>query len=110
MFGLFGRKSAPERQPYVPVWLTGEDDAGGFARGYEAQLIEVYRRNPVGLRAVRLVAGLVGGLPIFGAGKAVELVKADGLLERSAASLLLHGNAYARLITDSHDRPAELHL
>jgi len=59
---------------------------------------------------VRLVAGLAGGLPLVGDEKAVALVKADGLLERAAASLLLHGNAFARLVTDSHDRPAELHL
>jgi HK97 family phage portal protein len=109
------RKSAPERQPYVPLWLQGEGERRGLARGYESQLDEVYRRNPVGLRAVRLVAGLVGGLPVFGPStgsgqKAVELVKANGLLERAAANLLLHGNAYARLVTDSNDRPAELHL
>ena len=110
MRGWFGRKSAPERQAFVPAWLQGEGEQGGFARGYQAQLDEVYRRNPVGLRAVRLVAGLAGGLPLFGDEKAVALVKADGLLERAAASLLLHGNAFARLVTDSHDRPAELHL
>src|SRR5436190_9625079 len=110
MLGWFGRKSAPERLAFVPAWLSGEGEQGGFARGYQAQLDEVYRRNPVGLRAVRLVAGLAGGLPLFGDEKAVALVKADGLIERAAAALLLHGNAYARLVTDSHDRPAELHL
>ena len=104
----FGRKSAPEARPFVPAWLQGEAVSGGFARGYEAQLDEVYRRNPVGLRAVRLVSGLVGSLPIFGEAKAVELVKAGGLLERAAANLLLHGNAYVRLAADRHDRPAEL--
>ena len=31
----FGRKSAPERQPYVPVWLQGEGEQGGDARGIE---------------------------------------------------------------------------
>jgi HK97 family phage portal protein len=107
----FGRKSAPEVRPFVPVWLQGEAEAGGFVRGYEAQLDEVFRRNPVGLRAVRLVAGLVGGLPLFAEGdqKSVELVRAGGLLERAAANLLLHGNAYVRLAADGHDRPAELH-
>jgi len=99
----------------VPAWLAGEAESGGFARGYQAQLDEVYRRNPVGLRAVRLVAGLAGGLPIFGPSTssgqaAVALVKADGLLERAAAGLLLHGNVFVRLVTDSHDRPAQLHL
>ncbi len=109
----FGRKSAPERQPFVPAWLQAEAEQAGFVRGYEAQLAEVYRRNPVGLRAVRLVAGLVGALPLYveeGEAKAVELIGAGGLMERAAASLLLHGNAYVRLVTDSHDRPAELCL
>ena len=111
MFAWFGRKSAPERHPLVPPWLQGEAETAGFARGYEAQLDEVYRRNPVGLRAVRLVAGLVGGLPLFAEGdaKAVELIKAGGLLERAAANLLLHGNAYVRLAVDGQDRPAELY-
>ena len=108
----FGRKSAPEVRPFVPVWLQGEGEAGGFARGYEAQLDEVFRRNPVGLRAVRLVAGLVGSLPLFaeeGQPRAVQLVCAGGLMERAAANLLLHGNAYVRLATDGLDKPAELH-
>jgi hypothetical protein len=43
-------------------WLQGEAETGGFARGYEAQLDEVYRRNAVGLRAVRLMAEAAGGL------------------------------------------------
>ena len=40
-------------RPFVPDWLQGEAEAGGFVRGYQAQLDEVYRQNPVGLRAVR---------------------------------------------------------
>jgi hypothetical protein len=112
MLGWFGRKAMEPARSLVPAWLQGEAEAGGPVRGYEAQLDEVYRRNPVGLRAVRLVAGLVGGLPLFaeGDGKAVELITAGGLLERAAAALLLHGNAYVRLAVDGHDRPAELHL
>jgi hypothetical protein len=111
----FGRKSVPERHPFMPAWLTGDGESKGFARGYQAQLDEVYRRNPVGLRAVRLVSGLVGGLPLFGPSTgsgqaAVELLKSGGLLERAAANLLLHGNAYVRLAVDAHDRPAALHL
>ena len=61
----FGRKAAEPVRPFVPAWLTREAETGGFVRGYQAQLDEVYRRNSVGLRAVRLVAGLVGGLPLF---------------------------------------------
>ena len=112
MFEWFGRKSAPETSPLVPAWLQGEGETGGYVRGYEAQLDEVYRRNPVGLRAVRLVAGLVGGLQLFaekGPDRAVELVKKEGLLEQTAASLLLHGNAYLRLAVDGHERPAALY-
>ena len=112
MFRSFGRKSAPERHPLVPAWLQGEGEAGGHVRGYEAQLDEVYRRNPVGLRAVRLVAGLVGALPLYiehGDASAARLVGRPGLLEQAAAAMLLHGNAYVRLAVDGYDRPAELH-
>ncbi len=108
----FGRKSVPAAPPFMPAWLQAEAEGGGFARGYPAQLDEVYRRNPVGLRAVRLVAGLVGGLPLFaerGPADAVDLIRAGGLMERAAAALLLHGNAYVRLAADGRDRPAELH-
>ncbi len=108
----FGRKAAEPVRPFVPAWLAGEAETGGFVRGYHAQLDEVYRRNPVGLRAVRLVTGLIGGLPLFdeeGRSEAVELIRANGLFERAAAALLLHGNAYVRLAVDGHDRPAELH-
>jgi hypothetical protein len=88
MFNWFGRKSAPASvRPFVPAWLQGEAEAGGFARGYEAQVDEVYRRNPVGLRAVRLVAEAVGGLTVDGDERG--LVTA-ALLERASASLSLH--------------------
>ena len=26
----FGRKAAPPARPFVPAWLQGEGDAGGF--------------------------------------------------------------------------------
>ena len=109
----FGRKSAlPEGRGFVPSFLQSEACEAGFARGYAAQLDEVYRRNPVGQRSVRLVAGMIGGLPIFavdGRDELVALVTRDGLLEEVAAGLLLHGNAYVRLIADGRDQPAELH-
>ena len=113
MLSWFGRKSAPERRPFVPAWLQGEGEAGSFVRGYSSQLDEVYRRNPVGLRAVRLVAGLTASLPLFaeeGPESAVKLVQAGGLLEQVSAALLLHGNAYVKLAVDGHDKPAELHM
>jgi phage portal protein BeeE len=82
----FGRKSAPaDVRPFVPQWLRSEATEVGFARSYSEQFDEVYRRNPVGQRAVRLVSGMT-------------------------ANLLLHGNAYVQLIADGNDRPAELCL
>src|SRR6478672_4697135 len=105
----FGRKSAPaDARPFVPAWLCSDTAEEGFARSYETQFEEVYRRNPVGQRAVRLVAGMLGALTIDGDDRAVALVTAGGLLESIAANLLLHGNAYVQLIADAHDRPAEL--
>jgi HK97 family phage portal protein len=110
----FGRKSAPaDARPFVPAWLQTDAAEEGFARSYQAQFEEVYRNNPVGQRAVRLVAGMLGGLTVDGPSTssgqaAVALVKSEGLLENIAASLLLHGNAYVQLIADGRDAPAEL--
>jgi HK97 family phage portal protein len=92
----------------VPAWLNNDAAEEGFARSYHARFDEVYRRNPVGQRAVRLVTGMLGGLTIDGDERAVALVKAEGLLEAIAANLLLHGNAYVQLIADDRDAPAEL--
>jgi HK97 family phage portal protein len=109
----FGRKSAPEPvRPLVPAWL-GATSGEGFARGYEAQFDEVYRNNPVGQRAVRLVAGLLGSLTIYsaqGEEKAAELVAAGGLMESLGAALLLHGNGYVQLLSDADEKPTELVL
>ena len=110
----FGRKSAPaDVRPFVPAWLRNDAAEEGFARSYETQFDEVYRRNPVGQRAVRLVAGMLGGLTIDGPSTssgqtAVALVKASGLLEGITASLLLQGNAYVQLIAGADDQPLEL--
>src|SRR5688572_23806739 len=111
MSWLFGRKAAPDvLRPFVPAWLrTGEEE--GFSRSYDVQFDEVYRKNPVGQRSVRLVAGMLGALPLFvaeGDEAAGKLIQADGLLEGIAANLLLHGNAYVQLIAGGDDRPAEL--
>jgi HK97 family phage portal protein len=107
----FGRKSAPEVMTCAyapPPWLTGSCDEG-FARSYETQLSEVYRTNPVGLRAVRLVAGALGGLCVEAEQhEAAKLAKRA--LESVGANLLLHGNAYVQLIADSHGSPRELGL
>ena len=101
----FGRKSAPDARPFVPAWLQSDAAEVGFARSYSEQFEEVYRRNPVGQRAVRLVAGMLGSLTVDGDERAVALIKSDGLLESVTASLLLHGNAYVQLIADGRDMP-----
>lgn len=107
----FGRKSAaPDARPFVPAWLGGEAHPG-FARSYDSQFEEVFRRNPVGQRAVRLVAGMLGALPIYAAEgdkRAAAIASSDGLLEGIAANLLLHGNAYAQLLTGDDGTPAEI--
>ena len=109
----FGRKSAPaDARPFVPAWLNTDSQEVGFARSFSEQFDEVYRRNPVGQRCVRLVSGMLGSLTVDATGDrgAAELVQADGLLESIAANLLLHGNAYVQLIADDRDAPQELCL
>ena len=109
----FGRKAAPaDVRPFVPAWL-GAAEQDGFARSYDTQFDEVYRRNPVGQRSVRLVAGMLGSLQVYaedGDSRAAAIAGADGLLEEMAANLLLHGNAYAQLIVGGDERPAEICL
>lgn len=115
-FWWFGRKAAPaDVKPFGPAWLASVAGAvaeEGFAAGYVAQYDEIYRRNPVGQRAVRLVSGLLASLVIYsveGDKKAAKLIN-PRLLEGIAAGLLLNGNAYIRLITNADDKPAELAL
>lgn len=111
MFNWFGRKSAPETMACAyapPPWLLG-GEGGGFARGYESQVREVYRENPVGLHSVRLVAGAIGGL-VVEAEQPDAARLAKGVLEGVGAALLLHGNAFVQLIADSHGAPKELAL
>ena len=109
----FGRKSAPDMRPFVPAWLNSDGRQPGFARNFDSQFEEVFRRNPVGQRSVRLVAGMLGALQVYateGDARAAEIVMSDGLLESIAANLLLHGNAYAQLLTGDGGAPAEICL
>jgi HK97 family phage portal protein len=113
----FGRKSAPEPvRALVPAWLRASGGEG-FARSYEVQFDEVYRNNPVGQRAVRLLSGLLGSLtidaiegPSTGSGRADAAVKlvTPELIEGIGAALLLNGNAYVQLLTDADEKPHEL--
>ena len=102
--GWFGRKSAAAVPPPVlPAWIgAGEREA--FPRSYQARFTEVYVNNPVGQRAVRLVAGAAAALPFYaleGKERAAELASRPGLIEALAAQLMLHGNAYVQCIAGS---------
>ena len=99
--GWFGRKSdAAAPAPALPTWL-GTRTSETFPRFYEARLKEVFVANPVGQRAVRLVAGMTGALTLDlleGKPRAIELVRKAGFIEGIAAQLLLHGNAYVQVV------------
>lgn len=90
--GWFAKKSAAAPlRPGLPLWAASSGEA--FPRSYQAQVGEVYVSNPVGQRAVRLVAGAVGALTVYslsGKAKAAELVNRPGLLETAEISLLQH--------------------
>ncbi|NJC06942.1 HK97 family phage portal protein [Sphingomonas kaistensis] len=106
----FGRKSAD----VPPLFLSypGPSERNLFPSGYQAQLKEVFLGNPVGQRAVRMVAGAVGALKVYaleGDNAAASLIGRASLLEQVAASLLLHGNAYLQLV-EALGAPAELFL
>jgi HK97 family phage portal protein len=109
----FGRKSAREgvRLPLARGWETG--GGGDWPQGYEAQVRAGYHRNPVAQRSVKLVAQGVGGAPLAASDPAIlalATARSGGqvLIETVAAQLLLHGNAYVQLLTDSTGRVAEL--
>ena len=106
----FGRKSADLPPMFLSYAVPAERNP--FPTGYQAQLREVFLSNPVGQRAVRLVAGAVGSLKVYaleGGEEAARLIARPALLEQAAASLLLHGNAYLQLV-EALGAPAELFL
>lgn len=107
--GWFGRKSADPPPAYLPFATEARNP---FPSGYQAQLKEVFLRNPVGQRAVRLIAGAVASLKIYaidGDEQGAILLQRPSLLEQIAASLLLNGNAYLQVI-EALETPAELFL
>ncbi|MCJ8191766.1 phage portal protein [Sphingomicrobium aestuariivivum] len=111
-----GAKSAPGGGTVLPIRDIGPLLGGmrtAAPTAYADQLCEVFERNPVGHRAVRLVAGAVGSLAIDTSGEGAELaaplLRRNGLLETVALHLLLHGNAYVRLAADPEGIPTSLH-
>jgi HK97 family phage portal protein len=108
---IFGRKSAG-RAEARPVF-SRVSGVGAWPQSYEAQVREGYLGNAIAQRAVRLVAEGVGGAPWEASDPdllALAEVKGGGvgLLETVAAQLLLHGNAYVQLLSDSGGRLREL--
>ena len=102
----FGRKSV--REGVRPVLARGGGAVllGEWPRSYEAQVRDGYCRNPVAQRAVRLVSEGVGSAPLQASDPALaalvrERSGGQPLLETLAAQLLLHGNAYAQLLSDA---------
>lgn len=128
----FGRKAA--REAGRPFLLAGlplrfADALGERPANYEARVREAYLANPVAQRAVRLVAESVAWAPVYeleaGEGRARVARSADragplhapgngvsllapALLETVATQLLLHGNAYVRVVLDAAAEPVEL--
>ncbi len=109
--GWFGRKAdVAEPRPALPFYVSG-GDCDPLPRSYAARVTEVYVNNPVGQRAVRLVAGATGGLPVYaleGRDAAAALVRQAGLIEGVAAQLLLHGNAFVQVVVGGDGAPGEL--
>lgn len=120
-FGWFGRKGEV-RPPLgrLPVAFVTGWAAGEAPKGYEALTREGYLRNPVGQRAVRLVAEGAGSAALFcrPEGHPAETLlrrpnpaaSGAGLIEAVASHLLLHGNAYLEVVTGAAGEPAELHV
>ncbi len=126
----FGRKAA--REAGRPFLLAGlplrfADAFEERPASYEARVREAYLANPVAQRAVRLVAESVAWAPVYQAGESGTFVGAKGKKERSSTSsdravsllvpgiletiatqLLLHGNAFVRVVLDAAAEPVEL--
>jgi len=110
----FGRKSARDgARPALARGGGGSISIGEWPRSYEAQVREAYCHNPVAQRAVKLVSEAVGSAPLKASDPALAaLVTARSggqvLIESVAAQLLLHGNAYVQILTDSAGQVREL--
>ena len=91
-------------------WGASFTDDAPFS--YEASIRAGYERNPVAQRAVRIVAEGVGGLAVTSAAPGLAaLANASSagqrLFETVSAQLLLHGNAFVRILRGAGE-PAEL--
>lgn len=125
----FGRKAARETgRPFLLAGLPPRfaDAFEERPARYEARVRAAYLANPVAQRAVRLVAESVAWAPVYalegGDGppppsrpKAGMIplpvpgrILTPALLETVTTQLLLHGNAFVRVVQDEMAEPAEL--
>lgn len=105
----FGRKAAEPPSVYLSCL---DDNKNPFPSGYQAQVREVFLVNPVGQRAVRMVAGAIAALKIYaleGDERVAVQLGRTNLMEQAAASLLLHGNAFVQVV-EALDVPELFHL
>lgn len=111
---LFGWKAGREdSRPALDLRRTRfVEGGGGVPASYPEQVRALYLRNPIAQRAVRLVADAIGDAPLLGDPAMVALAQArsggQALTATLAANLLLHGNAYAQVLTDAAGAPAAL--
>ncbi|MCX8476956.1 MAG: phage portal protein [Sphingomonas sp.] len=109
----FGRKSGREGVR-LPLARGGNvAGVGEWPRSYEAQVREGYCHNPVAQRAVKLVSEGVGSAPLKASDPALAALATarsggQALIETVAAQLLLHGNAWVQILTDSEGQVREL--
>ncbi|TKD51662.1 phage portal protein [Sphingomonas baiyangensis] len=101
----FGRKAGREVSRPVLARVQSVARIGEWPASYEAQVREGYAGNPVAQRAVRLVAEGAAGAPVAASDPALAALVAERsagqpLMETLASHLLLHGNAYARVLGD----------
>jgi len=120
----FGRKAAREAgRPFLFSGIAGRFAGEPWPRSYEGQVREAMVGNAIAQRAVRLVSESVAGVvvvaeavpapPPFAVGERSPSpfrggLVAPALLEMVAMHLLLHGNAFVRVIEDGEGAPAEL--
>jgi hypothetical protein len=68
----FGRKSVPGVRPFVPAWLTGEGEGGGFARGIDGvRLLDRSSGQMIARRAGAWEMGIVRAQEVRINGQAV---------------------------------------
>ena len=113
---IFGWKAAgrSDSRPALSRHAIGAAATiGEWPASYDEQLRAAYAQNAIAQRSVRLIAEGVGGAPILASDPALAaLVQARSagqvLIETLAAHLLLHGNAYAQILTDEGGMAREL--